>query len=137
MGILIDFYAGDADAIGLAWADGDDVPSRAHADFSLHLDPSALDLLSELMGVPALLDSLVRDVGGDGDESSVSVVDPEWVAAVGALPPAGAGDLAQRWLRAVTEEYGAGSTDDAGHATAAVRELIAPERESVVWGDGR
>ncbi|MBL8950289.1 MAG: hypothetical protein JNK82_05910 [Myxococcaceae bacterium] len=125
MGISIDFYAGDADDIGRAWANGKRPNAKAHADFSLHLDPTSLDLLSDLMKVPPLLDVLGRRVGGDGDEREANVVDPKWVSAVGVLPPASANQLAEDWLKAVNEEEGEGSTDDAGHAPQAVRELIA------------
>ena len=63
--------------------------------------------------------------GGDGDEREANVVDPKWVAAVGVLPAASANPLAEDWLKAVNEEEGEGSTEDAGHAPQAVRELIA------------
>ncbi len=124
MGILVDFYAGDADAIGKSWAEGKTPASKAHADFSLHLDPTELDVLSECMGVEPLLDLLGRRVGGDGDASEANVIDPKWVAAVGALPDSSANQLAEDWLKAVREEQGEAATEDAGDATQAVRELI-------------
>jgi len=57
----------------------------ALADFSLHLTPIDLDLLSEeacrIVGVQpvTLTDSLTANVWGDGEASSSDVVSPQWV----------------------------------------------------------
>lgn len=134
MGLLMDFYAGDAQEIGGAFTAGDfdALNSRAiaHADFSLHLSPTDLDILSEtafeMMGrVPTgLLDSLEENVGGDGAESSADTVTEAWVTGMAAFPNDRVPELAQRWLRAVAEDRG--DSDDAvtPDALQAVRELI-------------
>src|SRR3954451_1172792 len=94
MGLSLEFYAGDAAVIGADFTaiefDGirDGTRARAYADFSLHLSPTDLDLLSEVIAEqvaadPVLLnDSLTRTVGGTGDESGAEVVSPAWVRLV-------------------------------------------------------
>ncbi len=91
MGLSLEFYAGDADKIGQAFSDvefeviRDGTLAHSYADFSLHISPTDLDILSEqaagMLERPPilLLDSLGRHVGGTPDESSADVVSQAWV----------------------------------------------------------
>jgi hypothetical protein len=118
MGVSLEFYAGDAAAIGADFSavafDGlrDGTRARAYADFSLHLSPTDLDVLSgviaERVGTAPLLlnDSLGRTVGGFGGGCSAEVVDPAWVRMVAAADEAAAPELAAEWVRRVGEECG-------------------------------
>jgi hypothetical protein len=90
----MNFYAGDADAIGAAYEDyesdglADEKIARAHADFSLHVTPLDVDFLVEVIAegtggtARPLLESLTRSVGGDAEGSSAEVVNPAWVQMV-------------------------------------------------------
>ena len=135
MSVSLEFYAGDAAMIGVDFTahkfDGirDGTRARAYADFSLHLSPIDLDLLSEAIadhvGVDPLLlnDSLVRTVGGLEGSSGAEVVDPAWVRMVAAADEAAAPDLAADWVGLVNQEHGEqlGVTPE---AVRMVRELI-------------
>ena len=118
MGLSLEFYAGDAETIGADFSAHkfgglrDGTRARAYADFSLHLSPTDLDILSEVLAervdAPPLLlnDSLVRTVGGTANESSADVVDPAWVQLVAAVDDAAVPELAAEWMRLVGDEYG-------------------------------
>jgi hypothetical protein len=113
MGLSLEFYAGDAAVIGADFSaiefDGirDGTRARAYADFSLHLSPPDLDILSvvaaERVGVAARLlnDNLVRVVGGFEGEGSAELVDPAWVGMVAAADEAAAPQLAAEWIARV------------------------------------
>src|SRR5438105_3874690 len=100
MGLSLEFYAGNAAVIGADFTafefDGlrNGTRSRAYADFSLHLSPTDLDLLSEVVAerfgaAPLLLnDSLLRRVGGSEGGGSAEVVNPAWVRIVAAADEA-------------------------------------------------
>ena len=86
MGMLFWFYVGDKKKIGGAFSAPSAVPLwkqsfvLAKADFSLHLSPIDLDLFSEeacrIAGMKpiTLTDSLIENVGGDGQSSSADLV---------------------------------------------------------------
>jgi hypothetical protein len=131
MGQLLEFYAGDADAIGSDFTAGelDRTRARAYADFSLHLSPTDLDILSEVIAervgaAPLLLnDSLVRTVGGTANENGAEVVSPAWVRMVAAADEADAQELATEWIARVGAECGQ-QLDFSPEAVRAVGELI-------------
>jgi hypothetical protein len=117
LGILMHFYAGDADRIGQACTANDSLLLRdspilvADADFSLHLSPIDLDCLSEatcsLVGHPpmTLTDSLIRRVGGDGRDRSAEVVSSEWVEMMASVPDDQVAELASLWMARVAKEH--------------------------------
>jgi hypothetical protein len=131
MGLSLEFYAGNAEAIGTAVSevefDGirDGTGALAYADFSLHLAPGDLDVLSgvaaEQVGIEPLLLSrcLVGEVGtiDDGAGGGADVVDPAWVEMVAALDEADSGEVTARWIGALAEVYG----EDLAVTEAAVR----------------
>ena len=97
MGLSLDFYAGDAAAIGghaVTEVDFDGIrdgtEALAYVDFSLHLHATDLDALSEVvaerLGVGPLLlsECLISEVGSidDGQTGEADVVDPDWVEMV-------------------------------------------------------
>jgi hypothetical protein len=135
MGLSLEFYAGDADAIGAHFTaielDGlrNSTRARAYADFSLHLSPTDLDILSAVIarhvGVAPLPlnDSLVSTVGGFEGQGSAEVVDPAWVRMVAAADEAAAPELTAVWIEQVGSEYGQQLTVTP-EAVRAVRELI-------------
>jgi hypothetical protein len=130
------FYVGDQGKIGGAYSSGVAVPLWRHpfvvaaADFSLHLSPVDLDLLSEeacrLVGAPpgTLTDSLTDRVGGDGQTSSAEVVSPRWVGAVAGIPDRHVEELARRWLARVAQEHSEQAEGPTEDAVRAIRELI-------------
>jgi hypothetical protein len=118
MGLSLEFYAGDAATIGADFTaiefDGlrDGSRARAYADFSLHLSPTHLDLLSEVIAeqvgaAPQLLnDSRTCTVGGFEGEGSADVVNLLWVQMVAAADEADAPGLAAEWIERVAAECG-------------------------------
>ena len=134
MGMLMDFYAGKAAEIGEAFTSQDFEAlrglARAHADFSLHLSPTDLDLLSEEAFAMTdrepigLLDSLEQNVGGDGSESSADTLSQRWVAGIAAFPEERVEELAKRWFRAVAEDRQEPEDEITPDALQAIRELI-------------
>ena len=135
MSVSLEFYAGDADSIGADFTasafDGlrEGTRARAWADFSIHLSPSDLDILSEVIAErvgtePLLLnDCLVRTVGGDGDERSAEVVSPDWVRMVAAVGGTPAREIAATWIEQVGEEHGE-EYELSPEAVRAVEELV-------------
>ena len=118
MGQLVDFFAGDAHAIGLAISKLDYESLRdpakypLHVDFSLHLSPTDFDILTELAsravgsGPSSLSDSLADSVGGDGRESWAYVVAESWVDTLAALEESHIPKLAAAWVDGLAKEYG-------------------------------
>jgi len=137
MGVSLEFYAGDAEAIGAAITHGQfdglrrSTLAHAYADLSLHLGADALDTLSEQVAVLTgreevlLLDSLERSVGGTEGESGAEVVSPEWVEMMAAVPVSSAAELSRKWLEAFAaeneEELETESPDAATAITALIR----------------
>jgi hypothetical protein len=115
MGQLMHFYAGDPKVIAEAIALRDHavldnstaVPMQA--DFSLHLTSIDLDIMTELAAQqvgssPTSFEgSWERRLAGDGDESSVELMAPAWVALIAR---ADVTPLAEAWAAALAEEYG-------------------------------
>ena len=136
MSFLIEFYAGDANEIGRAFSEDDFEALRngnlahSYADFSLHISPTDLDILSEqaagLLERPPvlLLDSLGRNVGGTPEESSAEVVSPAWVEFIAALPAEAAAELSSVWLSAVMAECGEEIDTNSPDAARAVGDLL-------------
>lgn len=145
MGLLMEFYAGNGQEIGAAFTEGDfdrlSALPLAQADFSLHLSPTDLDILSEtafeMMGrTPiGLLDSLKASVGGNDEENGADVVSESWVAGFAAFPDERVHELALRWMTAVAEDHGEPGIGVTPDSLQAIRELInvcrLAEREKV------
>jgi hypothetical protein len=146
VGLSMEFYAGDPKRIGAAFSEikldklRDGSLAHSYADLSLHLSLTDLDILSEeigaLLGNPPvrLLDSLDRRVGGTPEESEANVVSQDWVVAVSAVPPASAGELSRRWLKAVATESGEEIDPENPDAAAAVSSLLSLCREATARG---
>jgi len=136
VGLSIEFYAGDAEAIGKAFTEyefeglRDGSIAHSYVDFSLHISVADLDVLSEqiagvLDGEPVrLLDSLERHVGGTPDESSADLVARAWVEFVAGVPKESASQLSALWLSAVMAETGEEIDVDSPDARRAVEELL-------------
>jgi hypothetical protein len=113
MGLSLEFYAGDAATIAHAFnevdLDGlrDGTAAQRHADFSLHLSPTDLDLLSAVLaehrGVPThtLYDCVGPSLAEQPGESDAYLVDPKWVKMVAATDLNAAESLAGIWISRV------------------------------------
>jgi hypothetical protein len=147
MGLSIEFYAGDGDAIGRAFTDyefeglRDGTIAHVYVDFSLHISATDLDVLSEqvaglLRREPPihLLDYLARQVGGTEDESSAHVVDRTWVEFIASVPPGSARELSALWLSAVMCETGEEIDVHSEASAEAVAELITLCRQALDRG---
>jgi hypothetical protein len=142
VGQLIHFYAGDAEAVGRAFSERDYQTLRdpqrfpLTADFSLHLSPIDLEILTEEVqkivgtGPTTLTDSLGKRVGGDGDESAAEVVGPGWVEMMAALPDASIESLITSWTRAVAEEHNEPDLKPTDDIRKALRDLLTLCREA-------
>ena len=116
MGISQEFYCGSATAMSVPLNELELEAVRAscsaYADFSLHLSPTDLDILSETIARHAqsapllLLDSLVGSVADLGDDGAADLVGKDWVAMVSGLPDADCAAVAADWIQAVGEELG-------------------------------
>jgi hypothetical protein len=136
VGMLMWFYVGDKTRIGEGFSTTHSVPLWkqpfvvATADFSLHLSPVDLDLLSEeacrIAGVQpvTLTDSLTESVGGDGQTSSADVVSAQWVQTVASILDHQVDDLAKQWLVRVAEEHDDQPEDPNEDTRQAIRDLI-------------
>jgi hypothetical protein len=111
MGHLMDFYAGEPDRIGTAFAAGDQSTLEkigAHADFSLHMTSIDLDILTEVaagllgQGPTSFEECWERRLGGDGEESSAELMSQEWVVL---MATSSADRLAPAWAAALAREY--------------------------------
>ena len=134
--MLMSFCVGDKTKIGEGYSATDAIPMwkrpgvAAVADFSLHLSPIDLDLLSEeafrIAGVQSvtLTDSLVENVGGDGESSSADVVSAQWVQTVASILDNRIDELAKRWLVRVAEEHSEQAEGPNEDTLQAVRDLI-------------
>ncbi len=146
MGLALEFYLGDPEAIGPAVADADfdalddSGVVEARADLSLHIQPMDLDTLSrEAAGLlqcePVLLQRSLRDaIGGDECDRGAFVVAPEWVALFGALQLDAAAVLTRRWMAAMALEYDDPEIKVTPPAEAAVSSLIALCRRASATG---
>jgi hypothetical protein len=136
MGMLMAFYACDKREIGEGFSSTAAVPLWKQpyvvsmADFSLHLSPIDLDLLSEevcrIAGAQpvSLTDSLTENVGGNGESSSADVVSPQWVQTVAGIRDDQVDDLARRWLVQVAEEHREQPEEPNEDTLRAIRDLI-------------
>lgn len=122
MGILMDFYAGDARRIGEVEAEpgGSDIDLRiapfvrAHVDFSLHLSMEDVDRLVEAacaaraVAPVGLTSSLTEHLAGDPDPMlalfGADVVSPDVVEVLAALTPDQVPVVVEQWFRAVGVE---------------------------------
>ena len=114
MGLSLEFYAGDAATIGSDFSaiefDGirDGTRAQVYTDFSLHLQPIDLDLLSAVIAKSVgatpieLYDSLVRTVGSYGDdEGKAELVDPAWVRLIASADDSAVSNLTSDWMQLV------------------------------------
>ena len=143
MGLSLEFYAGDADKIGQAFSGVEfeglrnGTLAHSYADFSLHISPTDLDILSEqaagLLGRPPilLLDSLERHVGGTPDESSADVISRAWIEFIAAVPKESASHLSGVWLSAVMAESGDEIDTGSADAVRAIGDLFSLCREAL------
>jgi hypothetical protein len=118
MGLSLEFYAGDADSIGVDFTAiefeclRDGRRARAYADFSLHLSPTDLDIFSEVvaqrLGTKPLRlnEQLTRSVGGSENESGADLVDPAWVQMVAGCDDSAASELTEEWINRVGANCG-------------------------------
>lgn len=130
MGQSLEFYAGDAAAIGADFAAlefdelRDGTRARAYADFSLHLAPDDLETLSAVLGAPSLIDSLGAEVGTfDDGGGSASLVSSEWVGAVAGADDRSAAGLAAAWFRQLGDGTAPAVTPEAVQAVSALIRL--------------
>jgi len=145
MGLSLEFYAGDAVAIGKEFTAfklqslRDGTKALAYADFSLHLSPTDLDILSDVIAERigaeplALNDCFSRNVGGTEGESGAEVVDPAWVRMVAQTEEAWTPELASEWIKRVGVEYGQ-QLELTPEAVRAVQELIRLARLAIRQG---
>jgi hypothetical protein len=143
MGLSMEFYAGEPQGIGRAFTacelDGlrDGTVAHSYADFSLHLSPDHLDLLSEEIAATVgrapvlLLDCIEDHVGGTEGESSADVIAQEWVDTVAEVTDASLPALTKRWVAAVARDVGDPSVQAGPDAERAVVDLVRLCREAV------
>jgi hypothetical protein len=131
MSLQLEFYAGDPAVIGPAFTeiefDGlrDGTVAHSYADLSLHLSPTDLD------NIPNLLDSLEGSIGGTPGESDASLVAAEWVKGISQVEMHRCAELTKRWLEAVAAESGDDVVTDCPDAVTAVERLVMLCRDSI------
>jgi hypothetical protein len=134
--MLMWFYVGDKMKFSEGYSATDTLPLWKNpcvvvmADFSLHLSPIDLDLLSEeacrISGMQpvTLTESIVENIGGDNESSSADVVSAQWVKTVAGIPDHQVVEFAQRWLARVAEEHSEQAEEPNDDILKAVRDLI-------------
>lgn len=136
MGVTLIFCGCEAAAIAAAWSKPSVEPIerrvslRGMADFSLHIVPKDLDLLSHVIGhggrqPPRRLRPSQR-VLSDAEWGGSLLIDPDWAAYVAGSPPHPDGFIADAWCKAmatVHHEPGLAPTSEALGAIAALRGL--------------
>ena len=117
MGLTLEFYMGDPDAIGPAieQSDFDALDKsgivKARADLSLHIQPKDLDTLSiEAAGLVGrrtvlLQESLGAVIGGDETDHGAFIVSSDWVSQIGSLPSDKTQELTRRWIASLAKQY--------------------------------
>jgi hypothetical protein len=136
MGLSLEFYAGNAEEIGKAFCSfnldklRDGSLTVAYADFSLHLSPVDLDILSHEVAVILrcepiyLLDSLVEAMCEESAEHGADKVAGEWVHMVARLADDQLEELAHNWIAGIAEEHKDPSVQVTPDAIRALEELV-------------
>lgn len=116
MGLSLEFYLGNADAIADAVADIDldrlDDPNVVThtADFSLHITPADLDLLSESIGrvtdqMPQGLSSSLQPMVDEEDRGAL-LVSLDWIQYTAALLNEQVDEVAELWASVMRSTHG-------------------------------
>jgi hypothetical protein len=134
MGLALEFYIGDADAIasaiqGMDLEQLDDVEVvAARADLSLHLLPKDLNYLSRAIGnaagVPPIDLRSYLHILLDTADYGLLAVDPTWVAYVAMAPIERAAAIAADWADQMQQEYSDPALTATDAMVLAVEELI-------------
>ncbi len=150
MGIMMDFYAGDARRIAEVENDPDgseiDLGSasfvRAHADFSLHLTPDQIDPLISAAcvrrGIPsmALTSSFTEHLAGSPDpmeaENSADVVSPTIVETIASLRADELHAVAEQWFLDIKANL-TGDAEEALQNLVRLCKIAQAEKLSVVF----
>jgi hypothetical protein len=120
----MDLIAGDSREILLAIAVDDFASFADRSRFDAHLslggglDPTWLDLFAEAA-------RRVTNGSGEVGERTVERVDPDWVAAVAAIPDREVGAIAGRWIDLVEEELGELPSDEKPWIRSLAGDLVA------------
>jgi len=135
MGLALEFYTGDIDAIVDAVerieceALDDPAVVASRVDLSLHLVPNDLNFLSRAIGhaagVPPIDLGPYLDPVLDEEDHGLLMVDPAWVGYVGGAPTAAAAAISEDWAARMREEYGDPAITVTRELVEAVAELIA------------
>jgi hypothetical protein len=115
MGLTLEFYLGNSDAIVRAVADieldslQDSNTVTHYADFSLHIIPADLDLLSESIGHvtarnPQGLRSSLEPILDEVDRGALSVA-PDWVRYVAVLQSEQVPEVVELWASAMRSKH--------------------------------
>ena len=135
MSLTLAFVTGDVtrirEAIVTEHPEALDEPAvvQNSADFSLHIQPSDLDLLSLAMHHHGDADAPLRlrphlEVLVDEPDRGLLAVSADWVRYVAAVDPADAPELTRDWFGAMAREHGAGVADPSDDAVESVAALV-------------
>jgi hypothetical protein len=136
MGLLIDFFAGDAKLIGARIESGSASNLRpgttgvvAHADFALHLSLENLDTLGAVIAERSGIECLpllfgLESLGPGSEWSSTNLVCKSWVRMVASREEDESESLTAQWIGRIGEEIGEDLTITPD-AIVSVRSLIA------------
>lgn len=128
MGLSLMFHAGDESAFHAVLAAGEEVQAvaerlfDAHADFSLHLIPRDLDLLSEIIAGRRLRPHL-HPLTDSADGGLIGVA-AEWVDAVANAPARPVEDLAEAWAEAMRDFHSQPTLAATPEMRRAIRDLL-------------
>jgi len=134
MGLTLEFYQGDPDALALAFEnaefevlDDPGVVART-ADLSLHITPRDLNLLSLQVGRITGADPMELrphlDIVVDEEDRGLLAVSASWVAYLAALKPSHVASLVSAWFEAMQREHGDSGIRVTPEATRGVRDLV-------------
>jgi hypothetical protein len=134
MGLSLEFYLGNEEAISEAIRSLDldalDQPDIVEhkADFSLHITPNDLNLLSQQ--IAAITNSKPRNLRPyltpviDENDHGLLLVNAAWVAYVAQVPVGRSAELTEMWMAAMRQEYQDNSVTITDEAIEAVQQLV-------------
>jgi len=134
MGLTLEFYLGDSDVIAKAVEELDLEKLRSigiikgMADFSLHIEPNDLDLLSHQLDQHSNQQAIelrphLRVLFDDIDRGAFEV-DDEWVSYVLAVPRAAVRNITESWFNRIEQKYGDERIEVTEAALKAVDDLL-------------
>ncbi|MEN8241006.1 MAG: hypothetical protein ABFS17_03715 [Chloroflexota bacterium] len=134
MGLTLEFFVGDVDAItnAIKYADlmrlDDPLVVEKKADFSLHLNPNDLNLLSLEVGIITREDPLLLrpylSIIIDENDYGLLTVERKWIEYVAQIPSNQSEQLLTNWFTEMAKDYNDPDIIETDQGLKAIRDLV-------------